>query len=164
MDERDRERDLYFMAAALEEAAACAKRGEVPVGAVIVRENKILVRCGNGREQERDATAHAELSAIRAACKHLGGWHLTGCELFVTLEPCPMCAGAIVNARIPSVIIGAGDPKAGAFGGMIDFNGLPLNHKPAITFGVMEAECAAVLTAFFRQRRAAGPRWKKKTV
>lgn len=164
MEERDRERDLYFMTAALEEADACAKRGEVPVGAVIVRENKILVRCGNGREQERDATAHAELSAIRAACKILGGWHLTGCELFVTLEPCPMCAGAIVNARIPSVIIGAKDSKAGAFGSMIDLNGLPLNHKPAITFGVMESECAAVLTAFFRQRRAEGPRWKKKTV
>lgn len=164
MAERDRERDLYFMAAALEEADACAKRGEVPVGAVIVRENKILVRCGNGRETERDATAHAELSAIRTACKILGGWHLTGCELFVTLEPCPMCAGAIVNARIPSVIIGAKDPKAGAFGGMIDFNGLPLNHKPQITFGIMEEECAAALTAFFRQRRAAGPRWKKKSV
>ncbi len=164
MAERDRERDLYFMTAALEEAAACGDKGEVPVGAVIVRENKILVRCGNGREQNRDATAHAELSAIREACKILGGWHLTGCELYVTLEPCPMCAGAIVNARIPSVIIGAGDPKAGAFGGMIDFNKFPLNHKPAVTFGVMAEECAALLTDFFRQRRAAGPRWKKKTM
>lgn len=159
---RDRERDLYFMAAALEEAVSCAEAGEVPVGAVIVRENKILARCGNGREREQDATAHAELSAIRAACKMLGGWHLTGCELYVTLEPCPMCAGAIINARIPSVIIGAKDLKAGAFGSRVDLNAFSLNHRPEITFGVMEAECAAVLSAFFKERRAAGPRWKKK--
>ncbi len=162
MAERDKERDQYYMAIALEEASACAREGEVPVGAVIVRENKILARCGNGREQERDATAHAELSAIRSACKALGGWHLTGCELFVTLEPCPMCAGAIVNARLPWVIIGARDPKGGAFGSMMDLCSFPVNHKPQICFGVMEAQCAAVLTAFFRQRRAAGPRWNKK--
>lgn len=162
MEERDKERDRYFMEAALEEAIMCAKAGEVPVGAVIVRENKILVRCGNGREREQDATAHAELSAIRTASKLLGGWHLTGCELFVTLEPCPMCAGAIVNARVSSVVIGAGDPKAGAFGSMIDFNALPLNHKPEIIFGVLAEECAGVLTAFFKERRAAGPRWMNK--
>ncbi len=162
MAERDRERDQYYMSIALEEAAACAREGEVPVGAVIVQENTILTRRGNGREQERDATAHAELSAIRSACRMLGGWHLTGCELFVTLEPCPMCAGAIVNARLPWVIIGARDPKGGAFGSMMDLCSFPVNHKPQIAFGVMEAQCAAVLTAFFKERRAAGPRWSKK--
>ena len=161
---RDKERDRYFMAVALEEAAACATAGEVPVGAVIVRENEILARCGNGRERQRDATAHAELSAIRAACGLLGGWHLTGCELYVTLEPCPMCAGAIINARIPSVIIGAKDPKGGAFGSVINLNDFSWNHRPEVTFGIMEEECASVLTDFFKQRRAEGPRWKKKQI
>ena len=163
MIKRDRERDQYYMAIALEEAAACAREGEGPVGAVIVRENKILARCGNGRERQRDATAHAELSAIRSACEALGGWHLTDCELFVTLEPCPMCGGAIINARLPWVIIGTKDLKGGAFGSMMDLCSFPVNHKPQIAFGVMEEACAEVLTAFFRERRAAGPRWKKKT-
>ena len=160
--ERDEKRELYFMTVALEEAAACAAAGEVPVGAVIVRGDKILARCGNSREREQDATAHAELSAIRKACQLLGGWHLTGCELYVTLEPCPMCAGAIINARIPRVIVGAKDPKGGAFGSIVDLNAYPWNHRPDVIFGVQEAECAAILTDFFRCRRAAGPRWKKK--
>ena len=160
--ERDEKRELYYMTVALEEAAACAAAGEVPVGAVIVRGDKILARCGNSREREQDATAHAELSAIRKACQLLGGWHLTGCELYVTLEPCPMCAGAIINARIPRVIVGAKDPKGGAFGSIVDLNAYPWNHRPAVLFGVQEAECAAILTDFFRCRRAAGPRWKKK--
>ena len=160
--ERDEKRELYFMTVALEEAAACAAAGEVPVGAVIVRGDKILARCGNSREREQDATAHAELSAIRKACQLLGGWHLTGCELYVTLEPCPMCAGAIINARIPRVIVGAKDPKGGAVGSIVDLNAYPWNHRPDVLCGVQEAECAAILTDFFRCRRAAGPRWKKK--
>lgn len=158
---RDLERDKYFMAAAIEEAKKCALLDEVPVGAIIVRDNKIISAAGNGRETERDATSHAECNAIRMASKDLGGWHLRDCELFVTLEPCLMCGGAIINARIPHVIIGARDPKAGAFGSLCDFNSLPVNHHPEITFGVMEEECASLLRQFFREKRERGARWKK---
>ena len=155
MAERDRERDLYFMTAALEEAAACGDKGEVPVGAVIVRENKILVRCGNGREQNRDATAHAELSAIREACKILGGWHLTGCELYVTLEPCQMCAGALVQARMTEVVIGCMNPKAGCAGPILNLLEMPeFNHQVKVVRGVMEEECSALLKDFFKELRA----------
>lgn len=158
---RDLERDKYFMEAAIEEAKKCALLDEVPVGAVIVRDNKIISAAGNGRETERDATSHAECNAIRLASKALGGWHLRDCELYVTLEPCLMCGGAIINARIPCVIIGARDPKAGAFGSLCDFNSLSVNHHPEITFGVMEEECAEILRKFFREKRERGARWKK---
>lgn len=158
---RDIERDRYFMEAALEEARKCALLDEVPVGAVVVRENKIISAAGNGRETYKDATCHAETEAIRQACRALGGWRLVGCELYVTLEPCLMCAGAIINARVPSVIIGAQDPKAGAFGSLCDLNALSVNHHPEIIFGVMEEECAEVLRAFFREKRERGARWKK---
>lgn len=158
---RDIERDKYFMALAIEEAKKCAALDEVPVGAVIVRGNEVIAAAGNGRETEKDATAHAETSAISAACRALGGWRLVGCELFVTLEPCPMCAGAIINSRLPAVIIGARDPKAGAFGSVVDFSALPLNHEPETVFGVMEEECAELLRSFFREKRERGKRWKK---
>lgn len=158
---RDIERDKYFMQAAIEEAKKCALLDEVPVGAVIVRDNKIIAAAGNGRETNKDATSHAECEAVRGASRTLGGWYLRDCELFVTLEPCLMCAGAIINARIPQVIIGARDPKAGAFGGLTDLNSLPVNHHPEITFGVMEDECAELLRSFFREKRERGARWKK---
>ena len=158
---RDIERDNYFMQAAIEEAKKCALLDEVPVGAVVVRDNKIIAASGNGRETYKDPTFHAETEAIRMAAKALGGWRLVGCELFVTLEPCLMCAGAIINARVPELIIGARDPKAGAFGSLCDLNALPVNHHPEITFGVMEEECADLLRKFFREKRERGIRWKK---
>lgn len=158
---RDIERDRYFMSLALEEAKKCALLDEVPVGAVVVRDNKVIAASGNGRETEKDATFHAECEAIRAASRSLGGWRLVGCELFVTLEPCIMCAGAIINARVPSVIIGAHDPKAGAFGSLCDINALAVNHHPELVFGVMEEECAAILRQFFKEKRERGIRWKK---
>lgn len=158
---RDIERDSYFMAAALEEARKCALLDEVPVGAVVVRDNKIISASGNGRETYKDATFHAETEAIRSACRALGGWRLVDCELFVTLEPCIMCAGAIINARVPSVIIGARDPKAGALGSFTDINALGVNHHPEIVFGVMEEECASLLRQFFKEKRERGKRWRK---
>ena len=157
---RDIERDNYFMSAALEEAKKCALLDEVPVGAVVVHNNKIISASGNGRETYKDATFHAETEAIRSACRTLGGWRLVDCELFVTLEPCIMCAGAIINARVPSVIIGARDPKAGAFGSFTDINALAVNHHPEIVFGVMEEECASLLRQFFKEKRERGKRWK----
>lgn len=160
---RDIERDNYFMSAAIEEAKKCALLDEVPVGAVVVRDNKIIASSGNGRETYKDATFHAETEAIRAACRTLGGWRLVGCELFVTLEPCIMCAGAIINARVPTVIVGAHDPKAGALGGFTDINALAVNHHPEIIFGVMEDECASLLRQFFKEKRERGKRWKKDT-
>ena len=147
------ERDAFYMRLALEEARAAAARGEVPVGAVIVRGDEVLASCGNRREELKNALAHAEADAIRLACEKLGGWRLPGCELFVTMEPCPMCAGAIVNARLPRVVIAARDARAGAFGSVLNLNFYPLNHKPEIVFGVEEEAAVAVLRAFFRGKR-----------
>lgn len=152
---------VLYMKAAIEEAKKCALLDEVPVGAVIVKNGEIIAACGNGRESERDATAHAETSAIREACRKLGGWHLAGCELYVTLEPCLMCAGAIVNARLAKVVYGASDEKAGAMGSMTNILDLPLNHKPIVEKGILEDECSALLRDFFRQKRERGARWKK---
>ena len=142
-----------FMKAALSQAKLAAKKGEVPVGAVIVREGEIIARAYNTRETDKNALCHAEIKAIRKACKKLGGWRLTRCELYVTLEPCPMCAGAIVNSRIVSVYYGASDKKAGAFGTLFDMNTMGLNHKPEIIGGVMEKECAGLLSDFFSELR-----------
>lgn len=150
-----------FMKAAIEEAKKCAELDEVPVGAVIIKNGEIIAACGNGRETEHDATAHAETSVIREACRKLGGWHLAGCELYVTLEPCLMCAGAIINARIAKVVYGAKDPKAGAMGSMTDVTSLPVNHKPEVISGVLEEECSTLLKDFFRAKRERGMRWKK---
>lgn len=150
-----------YMSMALSAARECAMRDEVPVGAVIVKNGEVLAVCGNGRETEGDATAHAETMAIREACKKLGGWNLHDCELYVTLEPCLMCAGAIVNSRIAKVVFGASDEKGGAFGGMTDIRELPVNHKPEVISGVMKEECVKILKDFFREKRERGARWKK---
>lgn len=149
-------KDEFFMHLAMAEARSASERGEIPVGAVIVRDGRVIASAGNGRERDRSALAHAELIVIERACEALGGWRLTGCELYVTLEPCPMCMGAIVNARIPRVIFGAADPKAGAVGGLFDMNAFSLNHHPEICKGVLGDECAELLRSFFRERRAGG--------
>ncbi len=145
--------DEIFMRRALELAKNAAELGEVPVGAVIVRNGEIIAEGFNRREIDKNATAHAELIAINEACKKLGGWRLWQCELFVTLEPCPMCAGAIVNSRIKRVVSAAKDPKAGAFGSLINLNSYPLNHKPKLEFGLLEAEASALLRDFFSKLR-----------
>ena len=129
------------------------KEGEVPVGAVIVKNGELIATGRNRRETEKNALHHAEIEAIDNACKVLGGWRLFGCDLYVTLEPCPMCAGAIINSRIKTVYFGAYDNKAGSFGSVADFNRLPYNHKPEIIAGVMEEECSKLLTDFFKKLR-----------
>ncbi len=158
--------DEQLMAAALAEARAAAALGEVPVGAVVARDGHIIARAHNTRETGRNATHHAELLAIDAACKALGGWRLWQCELFVTLEPCPMCAGAIVNSRIKRVVYGAKDEKAGCCGSVIDLFALPFNHRPRVEGGLMAAESTALLGAFFAQlreklRKGEKKPWKK---
>ncbi len=147
-------RDEIFMRRALELAREAAAEGEVPVGAVIVK-GADIISCGrNHREIGKNALQHAELEAIDGACRALGGWRLWECELFVTLEPCPMCAGAVINARIPRVVFGASDPKAGSCGSVVNLFDLPYNHKPKVVGGVLREECAALLTGFFRSLRA----------
>lgn len=142
------------MSLAIERAREAESHGDVPIGAVIARGDEPLVAAGNERELQADPTAHAEILAIRAAAEALGGWRLPGTTLYVTLEPCAMCAGAIVLARIPAVVFGAPDPKAGAAGSVLDVLAEPaLNHRPVVTGGVLEAECAALLTSFFSARR-----------
>ena len=145
-------RDLY-MKRALELAEEAAARGEVPVGAVIVKDGKIIAEAYNLRENGGGATAHAELLAIERASEKLSTWRLSGCELFVTLEPCPMCAGAIINARIDKVVFGAKDAAGGAFGSLLDLNSYPLGHKPEVIGGVREEECRELLRTFFETRR-----------
>ena len=146
--------DFELMGLALEEAAKAAALGEVPVGAVVARHGEVVATAHNTRETEKNALHHAELLAIDAACKTLNGWRLWQCDLYVTLEPCPMCAGAIINARLRRVIYGTADPKAGSFGSVIDFNSLPYNHKPELVSGVLQGECADVLSDFFATLRA----------
>ncbi len=145
--------DEKFMREAMELARLAAEEGEVPVGAVVVKDGKVIGTGRNRRETEKQALAHAEIEAIAEACKNLGGWRLSGCELYVTLEPCPMCAGAIINARLDAVHFGAKDPKAGSCGSLADLFQLPYNHKPACTAGLCGEECAALLTDFFRRLR-----------
>jgi tRNA(adenine34) deaminase len=145
------------MELALVEAEAASARGDVPIGAVVSRDGEPLAAAGNERELRADPTAHAEVLAIREAARLLGGWRLGGCELHVTLEPCAMCAGAIVLARIDRVVFGAADPKAGAAGSVLDVLGEPqLNHRTAVVDGVLAAESAALLRPFFAARRAPG--------
>ena len=141
------------MSAALELAKLSAQEGEVPVGAVIVRNGEIVSTGRNRRESDKNATVHAELQAIDRACAALGGWRLWECDLYVTMEPCPMCAGAIINSRIKRVVFGAYDSKAGSCGSVVNLFDLPYNHKPELTGGYMEEECSAVLTEFFRELR-----------
>ena len=143
-----------LMGIALERAREAEAHGDVPIGAVVARDGEPLAGAGNERELRRDPTAHAEILAIRAAAEKLGGWRLPGTTLYVTLEPCAMCAGAIVLARIPTVVFGAFDPKAGAAGSVLDVLAEPaLNHRPEVLAGVMEAECATALRDFFAARR-----------
>lgn len=146
--------DIY-MKEALGLAAEAAEEGEVPVGAVVVRkkDGAVIGRGRNRREIRRDPLAHAELEAISEASRFLGGWRLEGCDLYVTLEPCPMCAGAIINSRIDSVIFGAYDKKAGSCGSVTNLFGLPYNHSPLLTGGFMEEECSGALKLFFSQMR-----------
>lgn len=153
--------DEFYMRLALAEAERAATMGEVPVGAVIVCNGQVLSTGCNRRETDKNALCHAELAAIDAACKKLGGWRLPKCDLYVTLEPCPMCAGAIVNARIQRVCFAAGDEKAGAFGTVLDLNAFPLNHKPQIERGVLEAESRKLLQSFFRNLRKRGGKRKQ---
>ena len=145
--------DELFMQQALELARTAAAEGEVPVGCVIVQDGTVIGR-GHNRETGRSALAHAEIEAIAEACRRLGGWRLWQATLYVTLEPCPMCAGAIINARIPRVVIGAMDPKAGSCGSVVNLFDLPYNHRPEITRGVLEDACASELRTFFRTLRA----------
>jgi tRNA(adenine34) deaminase len=143
-----------LMQLAVDQARDAEGHGDVPIGAVIARDGEPIAAAGNERELRGDPTAHAEILAIRAAAEALGGWRLPGTTLYVTLEPCAMCAGAIVLARIPEVVFGAPDPKAGAAGSVLDILSEPaLNHRPRVTPGVMEAECAALLAEFFAARR-----------
>lgn len=142
------------MALALAEAEGAAGHGDVPIGAVVAREGEPLAVAGNERELRGDPTAHAEVLAISEAARLLGGWRLGGCELYVTLEPCAMCAGAIVLARLDRVVYAAPDPKAGAAGSVLDVLGEPrLNHRPVVEAGLMAAEASALLRTFFSQRR-----------
>lgn len=145
--------NIDFMKRAVELAKLSALEGEVPVGAVIVRDGEIVGEGRNRREYEKNALYHAEIEAIDSACRKLGGWRLWQCELYVTLEPCPMCAGAIINSRIKRVYFGAFDKKAGSFGSVADFNNIPYNHKPEIVSGVMADECSNLLTEFFKNLR-----------
>ncbi len=145
------------MKLALEEAAAALEENEVPIGAVIVRGREVLGRAHNQREQLRDPTAHAEMIAITQAAAALGSWRLEGCGLFVTLEPCPMCAGAIVQARIPLVVYGALDPKAGAVHSLFRLLDDPrLNHRAEVVSGVLAEACGEILTRFFQKQRGLG--------
>lgn len=145
--------DKEIMLAALKLADEAALDDEVPVGAVIVKDGEIVSMGRNRREKGKNALYHAEIEAINSACEKLGGWRLWQCEMFVTLEPCPMCSGAIINSRIRKVTFGAYDKKAGCCGSVIDMFSLPFNHKPEIVGGFMEEECAEKLSQFFKKIR-----------
>lgn len=148
--------DERWMGVALDEARRAAEEGEVPIGAVVVCDGVEVARAQNRRESDRDPAAHAEFLALEAAARRLGRWRLTGCSVYVTLEPCLMCAGLMVNARIDRCVFGAPDPKAGALGTLYDVHDDPrLNHAFLVEGGVRQEECAEVLRAFFRARRAA---------
>lgn len=150
------ENDTLYMQSAIEAAKLSALEGEVPVGAVVVRDGEIIAVGRNRRELGKNALYHAEIEAIDNACKTLGGWRLMGCTLYVTLEPCPMCAGAIINSRIERVVFGARDKKAGSCGSVVNLFDLPYNHKPALLGGILEDECAGLLTEFFKDLRQKG--------
>lgn len=146
--------DVHFMEMALEEARQAAREGEIPVGAVLVREGRVVARNHNRREQDRDATAHAEVLVLREACRQLGRWRLSDTALYVTLEPCPMCAGAIWNARVGRLVYGAWDSAAGACGSQFNLPAHPsLNFRTQVTAGVMEEECRKILQDFLKARR-----------
>ena len=158
------ENHRQFMEEALNLARQSAAEGEVPVGCVIACNGQIVGRGRNRRETEKTALGHAEIQAIEEACRNLGGWRLWECTLYVTLEPCPMCAGAIINARIPAVVFGASDNKYGACGSVCDLFSMAFNHHPKVEKGVMEEEAAALMQEFFRNLRIelrSRPKWKR---
>lgn len=142
------------MREAIKCARECEALDEVPIGAVAVKDGVIIARAGNGRETGKCATHHAEILAIEQACHALGGWRLPGVTLYVTLEPCAMCAGAIINARIPRVVYGASDRRFGALGSLIDLSKIPFNHIPMVDSGVLSLECAALLSDYFKRKRS----------
>jgi len=147
-------RHQYFMRLALREAERAAEHDDVPIGAVIIRDDEVLAAAGNERELRRDPSAHAEMLAIQEAARRLGGWRLLNTVIYVTLEPCPMCAGAIIQARIPHLVFGSQDDKAGAAGSLYNLVQDPrLNHNVEITAGILEDECLGVLRDFFARRR-----------
>jgi tRNA(adenine34) deaminase len=149
--------DERWMDVALSEASQAVEHDDVPIGAVVVHGGRVIGAGHNERERREDPTAHAEILALRAAAARLGSWRVLDSTLYVTLEPCAMCAGAIVLARVPRVVFGCADPKAGAAGSVLDvLDVAKLNHRPAVTGGVCEAECAALLRSFFRERRGRG--------
>lgn len=145
--------DEFFMREALRLAEQSAAEGEVPVGAVVVADGKIVGTGRNRREKDKNALAHAELEAINEACRTLGGWRLWQCDMYVTLEPCPMCTGAIINSRIKRIVYGAKDYKAGSCESVINLFDLPYNHKPQVISGFMQDECSKILTDFFKELR-----------
>jgi tRNA(adenine34) deaminase len=145
--------DEKWMKIALEEATLAALEGEVPVGAVVVRNGELISRAHNRCERDRDATAHAEMLAIREASRVLGSWRMEDCTLYVTLEPCPMCTGAVINARIGRVVFAAKDARAGAMGSLVDLTAYPLQSRPACTVGVLQDEALSLLRAFFEDLR-----------
>ena len=145
--------DQQYMERAIALAKSAAEIDEVPVGALVVCRGEIIAEAYNTRERDRCATCHAELRAIEAACRALGGWRLPDSTLYVTLEPCPMCAGAILHARIDRVVVGARDPRAGAFGSVINLNELPLYHKTELCADVLGEQCSNLLTGYFRRKR-----------
>ena len=147
------QRDAHWMHQALMEAKKAAALGEIPVGAVIVRDEQVIARAHNRRELDQDAMAHAEVLCIQQACRVLNSWRLSGCTLYVTLEPCPMCSGAIINSRLDRVVYGAKDDKAGCAGSVADLFVMPFNHTPVIRSGILEEDCAAVLSEFFETLR-----------
>lgn len=147
------EEDVAFMREAMALAKLAEDIDEVPVGALVVRDGKIIAKAYNTRETSKCATHHAEILAIEEACRTLGGWRLPGCTLYVTMEPCCMCAGAIINARIPRVVYGAPDLRFGAFGSLINLAEIPLNHKPEIVGGVLGGENVEILRAYFKKKR-----------
>ena len=157
--------DIVFMRRAIELAEKARELDEVPVGAVIVRDGKIIAEAYNTRETTRQATHHAEILAIEAACRALGGWRLPGATLYVTMEPCAMCAGAIINARIPRVVYGASDSKFGACRSVCSLFDMAFNHHPKVESGLREEEAAALMTEFFQNLRLelrSRPKWKPK--
>jgi tRNA(adenine34) deaminase len=156
--------DLELMGVALELAEEAKDAGEVPVGCVIARNGEIVGRGRNRREEGKNALAHAEIEAINDACRHLGGWRLWECDLYVTLEPCPMCAGAIVNARLKRVVFGASDKKCGACGSVCDIFSMDFNHHPQVETGLLAEESAALLGEFFQNLRLElrdRPKWRR---
>jgi tRNA(adenine34) deaminase len=156
--------EQHYMQEALVLDRQAFQEGEVPVGCVIVRDGKIVGRGRNRRETGKTALGHAELEAIDDACRQLGGWRLWDCTMYVTLEPCPMCAGAIINARIPRIVVGARDAKCGACGSVCDLFSMNFNHHPQVQWGMLEAESTQLLKSFFQELRLTlqnRPKWKR---